>query len=216
MISTRQLSQLPLPSSLRSILQALAMLDAILEEEWEYRYYSYNAHWSETEHMASMRTGSGDDFFAVFDACGCFLRGFAHEAAMAPANNASSQVWPGVLDTVPSVFRSSLNEAAFHMQDTTFCIWCQAGDAAWSCGVIEFPEGEDDPDGSQWMLTPLDGKPETYQAFAQEYYELDVDLSAITRIFAHEPLTAELVAAFSTSRTLEDILIDAEEIGYHC
>ena len=36
-------------------LKHLALLDAIIEPEWEYRYYSYNSHWSESEEMASLR-----------------------------------------------------------------------------------------------------------------------------------------------------------------
>jgi hypothetical protein len=40
MISTRDLSHLPDIDHLKSLSQSLAMLDAILCPEWEYRYYS--------------------------------------------------------------------------------------------------------------------------------------------------------------------------------
>lgn len=214
MISTRHLAGLPQPDALRRILQALAMLDAILEEEWEYRYYSYNAKWSDTEEMASMRNGSGDDFFAVFDTAGCFLRGFDHESAMTPWRKTPPGIWPGVLDEVPPQFKSSLEEPAFHMEDTTFCIWRLAGESTWSRSTIDFPPGDDDPDGSLWMLSALDGNPETYQSYADEYFELDVELNAIARVFAHEPLSAELLRAFPSSRTMQDLISDAAEIGY--
>jgi hypothetical protein len=183
-------------------------------EEWDYRYYSFNAKWSATEQMGSMRNGSGDDFFALFDAAGCFLRGFDHESAMSPWRETPPKIWPGVLNDVPPQFESSLKEPAFHMEDTTFCIWCLAGDATWSRGLIEFPDGEADPDGSRWMLSALDGKPETYQSFANEYFELDVALDAISRVFAHEPLSAELLQAFPSSRAFQDVVTDAEEIAY--
>jgi len=42
MISTRNLAELPEPEALKKLASALAMLDAIIEREWEYRYYSYN------------------------------------------------------------------------------------------------------------------------------------------------------------------------------
>lgn len=214
MISTLNLSNLPGPEALHRLLQALALLDAILEEEWNYRYYSFDSKWSPTEHMGSMRNGSGDDFFALFDDSGCFLRGFDHESAMSPWSATPPKVWPGVLDHVPLQFESSLNESAFHMEDTTFCIWCLAGDSVWSCGAIEYPSDEEDPDGSLWMLSALDGNPETYQEFVKDYFELDVPLEAIDRVFAHEPLSLGLLQAFPSSRNIQDVIIDAEEIGY--
>ena len=59
--STRNLGALPNIESLRRQMQTLALLDAILEREWEYRYFSFNCRWSNTEQMGSMRNGSGDD-----------------------------------------------------------------------------------------------------------------------------------------------------------
>jgi hypothetical protein len=213
-ISTRDLTGLPKPDDLRRLLQALALLDAILQAEWEYRYYSFDPTWSATEQMGSMRNGSGDDFFAVFAPAGCILRGFDHESAMTPWRETPPRIWPGVLDDVPPQFESSLKEPAFHMEDTTFCIWCLAGDLAWSHGSIEFPADQGDPDGSQWMLSGLDGNPQTYQSFAKEYFELDVELGAISRVFAHEPFSPDLLRAFPSSRSFQDVITDAEEMGY--
>ena len=57
MISTRKLSLLPPIDQLRSVLQAMAMLDAILSPEWEYRYYSFNARWSKGATYWSIEAG---------------------------------------------------------------------------------------------------------------------------------------------------------------
>ncbi|MBO6551131.1 MAG: hypothetical protein JJ964_16135, partial [Rhizobiales bacterium] len=62
-ISTLDLSKLPSPLQLKRLLQSLALLDAIMSPEWEYRYYSFDAQWSPSETMGSMRNGSGDEFF---------------------------------------------------------------------------------------------------------------------------------------------------------
>ena len=43
MISTRDLSALPTIETLKKLTQSLAMLDAVIEREWDYRYYSFNA-----------------------------------------------------------------------------------------------------------------------------------------------------------------------------
>src|SRR5678816_1485060 len=61
--------------------KALAALDLILSPEWEYRYYSFNAAWSPSELMASMRDGCGDEWWLVFHAHGwAALKGLAHES----------------------------------------------------------------------------------------------------------------------------------------
>ena len=194
-------------------MQSMALLDAILEAEWEYRYYSFNSKWSATEQMASMRNGSGDDLFVVFDASGAFLRGFDHESEMSPWRRKPSTIWPGVLEAVPHEFSASLKEPAFHMDDTTFCIWHRPCDDGWACGPIEFPD-VDDPDGSKWMLSSLDGDPTTYQTFAREYFEIDLERKVIERVFAHEPLSENLLLAFPSLRDLQSVIVDATEIGY--
>ncbi len=45
---------LPSIPQVRHIAQSLAMLDAILSPEWDYRYYSFNSAWGPGEEMASM------------------------------------------------------------------------------------------------------------------------------------------------------------------
>jgi hypothetical protein len=121
--------------------------------------------------------------------------------------------WPGVLDSVPKAFASFLNEPAFSMQDTTFCIWRQSGDAAWNVGAIDFPPG-DDTDGSAWMLAILDGRPQTYRHWAEDYYERDVPLKWVRAVYEHRPLTAALVQGLNPELTLADLREDIKEIGY--
>jgi hypothetical protein len=81
-------------------MKSLAALDAIIEPEWEYRYYSFNSKWAESEAMGSMRNGQGDEWFCVFSPVGAFLKGFDHESEMSPWNQEPKRVWPGVLDGV--------------------------------------------------------------------------------------------------------------------
>jgi hypothetical protein len=54
MVSKATLRSLPAIEDLRKLTQSLAMLDAIMSPEWEYRYYSFNSKWDEGEMMASM------------------------------------------------------------------------------------------------------------------------------------------------------------------
>jgi hypothetical protein len=189
------------------------MLDVILSPEWEYRYYSFNSKWGPGEMMASMRNGSGDEYFILFDEHGAAIKGFDHESEMSPWNSDPAIIWPGMYDAVPADFASFLNEPAFSLAEVTFCIWRRIGDTAWHCGITEFPESED-PDGSEWMLELLDGDPNTYQEYARTYYELDPPIEAIEQIYGHKALTDELVRALNDDLTVGSIAAEAMEIGY--
>jgi hypothetical protein len=209
-ISTRDLRGLPAIDELRRLCQSLAMLDAIIEPEWEFRYYSFNRRWSRGERMASMRNGQGDEWFILFDRHGAAMKGFDHESPMADPDNCP---WPGVLDSLPKAFASFRKEPAFSMQDTTFCVWRRYADAAWNVGAIDFPPGAD-PDGSARMLAILDGRPQTYRRWAEGYYERDVPLKWVRAVYSHQPLTDALVQGLNPEQTLPDLREDVLEIGY--
>lgn len=213
MISTRNLSELPSIDALRRMTQSLAILEAIIERNWEARYYSFNKHWSTGEQLASMRNGEGDEWFCVFTDQGAFLKGFDHEARMAPANNGAGKVWPGVLDSVPEPFQPFLTEPAFSMAQTTFCIWQLNRDLRWQRGTISFPEN-DDPDGSASLLAIFDGNPRTYQQWAEGYYDRPVSLSAVEHIYAYNPLTDDIVSDLNSDVSLSMLADDIAEIGY--
>jgi hypothetical protein len=214
MVSTRDLSPLPDIDGLRRTLQSMAMLDAILCPEWGSRYYSFNAAWAPGEHMGSMRNGSGDDFFAHFGPAGCWLKGFAHEYPMSPYREDPPRPWPGVLDAVPAEFAECLREPAFSVEAVTFCIWRQRGDEVWQVGPVEFPPAHPDPDVSGYLLGILDGRPESYQAWATDYYERDVELAAVEEVYRHRPLTPELVARLNPEVSLGELVEDISEVGY--
>ncbi len=214
MISTRGLSLLPDVDGLRRTLQSMAMLDAIIRPEWQFRYYSFNATWSAGEQMGSMRNGSGDDFFAHFSPAGCWLKGFAHEYPMTSYRENPPRPWPGVLDAVPAEFLGCVREPAFSVTDVTFCIWRRYVDTSWQVGPIEFPPAHPDPDGSAFLLSDLDGRPESYRAWAADYYEREVDLAAVEHVYRHLSITPEVVARLNSEVSLSDLAADISEIGY--
>lgn len=197
---------------LKALSQSLALLDAILQPQWDFRYYSFNSRWKDGEQMASMRDGSGDEYYLLFTSAGAIMKGFAHEAEMTPYRVEPPQIWPGVLDAVPQVFTPFLSESAFEREATTFCIWREYADAEWRRGSITFPKGED-PDGSADLLAILDGAPRTYQAWAEEYYEQDIDLAAVQHIYQHQPITDADVKSLNPEMSLTALQEDLAEIG---
>jgi hypothetical protein len=221
MISTRDLRLLPDVRHLRAAFQSMALLDAIIMPEWQFRYYSFDADRSPDGgitfcvSIGSMRNGSGDNLHAIFGRAGCLVRGFAHEYPMTPYISDPPHVFPGVLDVVPPEFTDCT--AAMHAdwwRNTTFCVWRKHSDTGWHRGRIEFPD-HPDPDGSEFLLSALDGRPETYHAWAEDYYEpRKFSLDAVSHIFKHRPLTEEVIRALNPERSLEDLDEEVRQIGY--
>lgn len=213
MVTEKRLTIIPNIPSLKKLCESLAVLDAIMTPEWDYRYYSFNSKWDKEEMVASMRNGSGDEYFILFNSHGAIMKGFAHESTMSPWASDTEQVWPGVLDQVPSEFGDFLSEPAFSISETTFCIWRRTEDESWQTGQIQYPE-DADPDGSEDLLFILDGDPETYREFAEQYYECEVDLESVISIYDHQPLTPGLVKKLNPEASLESLTSDLEQIGY--
>ena len=213
-ISTRNLNLLPDIGSLKALMQSLAVLDSIMSpDEWDMRYFSFDAKWGGGQEMGSMRNGSGDELFAFFNRSGCLLKGFVHESPMSPYRDNPPSIWPGLLEDVPNSFSAALVEPAFSMSDITFCIWRLHDEKKWSTGQIKFPRSTD-PDGSGYLLGFLDGKPKTYKTFAEDYYETELPIDSIQHIYQHLPLTAEIVESLNPDATLRTIAKDLKEIGY--
>lgn len=194
---------LPSIPKIRRVTQSLAMLDAILCPEWEYRYYSFDRHWGQREEMASMRNGCGDDWFLLLDAAGAALKGYAHELADDAGLPHSIQA------QVPANFASFLQEPAFSMECATFCYWRQTADVGWS--KVSSSLGHD---GSDDMLALIVSSPAAYQAWAEEYYELAVSLAAAEALFSHQPLDDALILALNPDADLSAVYAEADAIGY--
>jgi hypothetical protein len=213
-LSTRNLSSLLPIVPLKKLLQSLATLDAILCPEWEYRYFSFNSHWSPTEQLASMRNGQGDSFFALFTLSGCFLKGFAHESPMSPYRKFDPEPWPALFDGLPDCFTDFLTEPAFEIEASTFCIWNQYVNLGWQRSQkLQFHESSD-PDGSVDLLYMLDGDPEKYIEYATACYEKPIDPIAVRQIYDHNPLDDRLIQQLNMDSSMESLVDEMAEIGY--
>ena len=206
-ISTDDLSLLPAPVPLRRLMQAMAALDAIISSEWENRFYSFDAHWAEGQMMGSMRDGSGDDLFVLFNSAGAFMKGFDHELE-APQEESRK-----LYAQVPIDFHGGVHEPAFSPENVTFCCWRRIEDTEWTAdGVYLTEDGHDD--GSYWMLAPFDGNPASYVAFANEYFEFQLDAGRVAAVYDHAPMTRELAAAINPQVDYAILLPDLDKIGY--
>jgi hypothetical protein len=86
-------------------------------------------------------------------------------------------------------------------------------DDRWSTGSVKLEAG-DDPDGSEGLLSILEGLPSQYVAWASGYYGRDLAEPDVAAIYGHEPLTAELVSRLNPQVDLASLAEDIAEIGY--
>ena len=208
---------LPDIPNLVRVSKAIAMLDAILCEEWEDRYYSFDSHWNKddpSEMMASMRDGSGDHYYIWFTRQGAAIKGVAQDSLLNPDNNDGSP-YPEVFANFPSELSYFLKEAAFLISDTTFCFWRLQTDSVWHSGNISFPPNAGaDPTGARTMLRILDGRPATYVEYAKSYFQLEIAEEDVNHVYQLKPLNPELLIRLHCARKLDQLTDDIKEIGY--
>ncbi|WP_053733801.1 hypothetical protein [Nocardia sp. NRRL S-836] len=210
---------LPAIPELRALCRALAALDVVLDPGSEDRYHRYDTTWAPGQELASKQDGAGNEYSVVFTAAGAYVRGFDHESPMSPFATDDGEPWPGVLGSVPEVFRGCVEEPAFSDEFgtpyVTVCLWREHGDTAWRHGDIDFPDGHHDPDGADWLFTLLtDRTPEAFQDWARDYYDTPVDLDAVRHVYAGLPLTADVVTALNPATTLDAVAGRVAETGY--
>ncbi|WP_043194289.1 hypothetical protein [Streptomyces sp. NRRL F-2664] len=182
---------------LRDRCRALAALDALIGGPGT-RSFDYDPAWGPGTEAGLMHNGSGDEYTILFTPDGVFGRGFDHESSMSPYTNEDMALWPGLVDTLPEVFRPLLDEPAFcddGVQVATVVFWREAHDTAWRAGPVEYPS-EYDGDGTGHLFRVLAaGTPEAYRDFAERFHGRPLDLDAIRHVFALRPVTDDVVEA---------------------
>jgi len=212
-VTMKTLERLPEIESLRRLLQSLAMLDAIIMPEWQYRYYSFNALWSEKEMMASMRDGTGDNYFILFSDAGVVIKGFERYSPLGSFIEKTGKPYPGIFAGMPELLTPFLSEPAFEVQQTTFGIWRLTSASSWCGGQIDWST-LDAAASELELLNIVVGGPEYYKTWAEEYYERNVPIETIRQIFSFLPLKAEMVCSLNPDITLPELQDDIKEIGY--
>ncbi|MBF1195818.1 MAG: hypothetical protein HXM12_09715, partial [Fusobacterium periodonticum] len=111
----------------------------------------------------------------------------------------------------PKQFDDFIYNEPIKTRKSTFCIWRTIADSEWQTGETI------DPDGSEDILYLLDGDPEKYVEFCEDYYEKDIPLDIVERIYQGEPISLEMIYKLNDELEDEDIEIiknELEEIKY--
>jgi len=197
-------TSLPDPSKLKAIMQSMATLDAIFCPEWQYRYYSFDTDWGPSEQMGSIRNGSGDDLFVLFNDSGCFLKGFSHEFSQ-------QEFTPDMFyKNVPDAFKAAVSEPAFSTQNVSFCAWHTVGHDGWENSV----QDRDLDSNVFFLIQDLDGKASTYVKFLADYHEMEANLGSIQTVFDQKLMTRDLAVALNSEIDFSSLVSDLKQIGY--
>ncbi|NVI29625.1 hypothetical protein EK410_09700 [Streptomyces sp. CAI-17] len=205
---------LPDPEVLRARCRALALLDALLDPGVP--THTFFPEWRPGVDLALMDNGSGDQYAIAFDPAGVFLHGFDHECAATPWRVWPRAHWPGLLDGLPPSLAHYPEDPEFQFEeflDATVCVWREKNAPTWSCGPVTFTA--DESDGADWLFTLLtDGTPDTYVAYAEDYFERPVTRTAVATVQSGTPLTRETVSALSPTADFATVALRARELGY--
>lgn len=205
MISSNNFQLLPSPQQLQTICKAIAVLDAIICPEWEYRYYSYNCQWDDGEEFFEMRNGEGDQMLILFQSDACVINGYAYEFEQPDKTALTSGL--------PARFESFIFEEPVQSIGSTFCLWTKG--SGWESAGL--PQRED---GSEEMMRIFSGGSQTYIDWANEYFkgsylESGLPMDTVSAIYSGEPLTKAMV--LSIVKDVEDwelLKADLDEIDY--
>lgn len=188
-------------ASLRRKLQACALADAIIEPDWEYRYFSYNAHWADQEAMASLRDGSGGEWFLWLaqSPAGVALAGYK---CWSPADGAMADL-PAIKDRLPEAYQAFVTEPAFSMDTATSLWYLHAGH--WLKHGLKVEHLIDLEQVMAWTARD-------YHAWAEEYYERELPLIDLERLFNHD-VDLKLAKRLNPAMDGPALREDLQEIG---
>ena len=198
--------------TLRHRAMALAMLDAILCPDYEYRYFSFDPAWRKSEQLACMRNGEGDDWYLHLGEHGAAIKGYVHELASDGARTLALEVQR----RMPESFSSFVYEPAFSMDAVSYCYWRGAQDKSWN--KVRHPNAAlaNRADGSADYLSILLAPATCYHEYASDYFEAEAPLPSIEHIYHHAPLTEAVVRSLNPQLSMDDAQRLAAEIGYPC
>lgn len=191
------IKQLPTISEVYGISQSLAVLDAILMPEWEYRYFSFNNSWNDHQAMASMKDAGGSHYYLLFDS--------KSNTCLGKVFDNSIRLMDGSMVQDIAELTPFLNEPAFENDVATFYFYNICNNLNWQ----SIPFSNDLP-----FLGFIKNKEKAYIDWAKDYYEIEIAKEPIIDIFNHQPITDKMVKTLNSGCSLLDLKSELDEIGY--
>ncbi len=195
--SILNINDLPSIDEVKKVSQALALVDAIIMPEWEYRFFSFNGNWdgNSGEMMASMRDGSGIEYFIHFTKNGVAGK-VLYDKQLSDASK--------FLLCVPESFSTFKNEPAFGLDKATFFFWREKDNSTWESSpnnLACYP-----------LLDFLAGGFENYLDWAENYYEKNIDHDVLKNVFTSLTINTSQLSILNPTLSLKELHDDINEI----
>jgi len=208
MITSQNLSDLPDIQKLKQICKSISALEIIMEQEWEMRYYSYNPSWDIDEEVFEMKSGCEEEMLILFNKHGSVISGINNETFDWEADIPKIE---NLTKGLPEQFYDFIYNEPIKTRKSTFCIWRTIADSEWQTGETV------EPDGSEDILYLLDGVPKKYVEFCEDYYEKEIPLDIVEKIYQGESISLDMILKLNDELEDEDIETiknELEEIKY--
>lgn len=231
----KDLSSMPDTEDLRRICKGIAALEIVMCRDKRFRYYFYDPNWGDNEEVfkllngcGSVRSGCNSYMLVLFCPDGCVINGFNNESYD------SEMVWtcnddgdmeyyksPKIEEKnafrmeeikkgLPDVFHPFMYGEAVKSMRTTFCIW-KTRNGVWSRSALAGSQ----KDGSAEMLDILSENPHKYIEFCRWYYEKNVPLDIVEKVYNGEPFTVEMIKKLNDKiEEIESVKEELNQMGY--
>lgn len=182
---------------IKSRLKSIAILDAIICPDISLRCYFYNSKWAKGQEIASMRNGSGLEWYLQF---------YNNNLAWVYINFDEPPI-PDVnliKKEFPASYVSFLDEPAFSINDARIIGYYS--DGKWILfGNTKSADGSHAIETFNWL-------PEDYKNWADTYYDGSFDMNSIRKVFNGE-ITETIVKNLNVNMTMKKLQEEIEEIG---
>lgn len=195
------------PQELQAFLEAQAILDIIMnhkEDSWLRLVEKYPL----DTPAYGVSNGSGDEMDIFFEENGVFIKGFDHENEL---NQYSAEEWDDqffdkTYEGIPRNFLEIYDEEE-SLTTMTFCMWYNNQTGQWNQTVVEEDDG-----GKEYLLDYICPNADKWIAWAEDYYEMELDKSIVEKVYQRKPITAEDIRKLNPERNAQDAL---DEIAKH-
>lgn len=197
------------PKKLYALAQSLAMLDAIICPDWEYRCFNFDAHLEQGQALATINHIKGDSCLIWFSDAGVVIKGY-----FVPPYPSDIDFPQQIKKSLPDCFQSILNDPIFYLDQASFCYWYSQSEGQWH--KVEHGGSRQVEPRIQYLLRLFNSDPNEYQKWAKEYFESYLLIGPITAVYNHSALTKTLVRLLNPCLGYRDAKRFATEIDYPC
>lgn len=189
-------------SELSHILEKMRVLDIIMQPKEDAWLRLINLCCLENAKKYVIANGSGDELVIYITENGVYIKGFDHENEynQFAAEVLDSNFFEQIYKNAPKEFLDLLEGE--EKEETTFCMWNIGQTDEWQENKVG--DGEEDG-GKDYLLSYICKDAEQWHTWAEEYYDIELDITIIQRIYAGEDVVEDDIRGLNPDRDVEEV-----------